>query len=86
MNGKLRASDNPVPGFVAALRDARVAAGLTQDALADRLGWGRTRLHEYETAARAIPARRLEAWAAALGYRIDATPTDPPTTSLERPK
>jgi transcriptional regulator with XRE-family HTH domain len=74
VSSKVRAVTGSAPGFVKALRDARVAAGITQDEIAARLGWGRSRLHEYESAVRAIAPRQLERWAAELGLQIVAVP------------
>ena len=76
MSSKVRAVSGPAPGFVKTLRDARVAAGVTQDELTARLGWGRSRLHEYESAVRAIAPRQLERWAAELGLQIVAVPAE----------
>jgi transcriptional regulator with XRE-family HTH domain len=72
----VRASTAAAPAFVAALRERRVQLGLTQDELAYRLGWGKSRLSEYEGAARAVHPRVLDAWAAALGMRIAAVPVE----------
>lgn len=76
MSSKVSAVSGPAPGFVKALREARVAAGVTQDELTARLGWGRSRLHEYESAVRAIAPRQLERWAAELGLQIVAVPAE----------
>lgn len=74
MSNKIRASDARVPGFIAQLRERRVALDMTQDELAARLGWPRTRLHEYEVGMRRILPRHLDRWAAELGMRIVAVP------------
>lgn len=48
-----RLPDNPGMDFRANLRRLRLAAGLTQEQLAERLGWSQSRLSNYE-----IPADR----------------------------
>lgn len=75
----IRATTAAAPAFVVALRERRVQLGLTQDELAYRLRWGKSRLHEYEGAARAVHPRLLDAWAAALGMRIEAVPAETTT-------
>jgi transcriptional regulator with XRE-family HTH domain len=65
-----RASTNAAPAFIVALRQARVEAGLSQQALAGDLGWEVSRLREYEYGHRPARPKFLEAWAGALGLRI----------------
>ena len=74
MSSRIRSSNASVPGFIAALRERRVAQGVTQEDLAACLGWPHTRLHEYEVGMRRILPRHLDRWAAELGMRIVAVP------------
>lgn len=52
------------------LRDARVAAGLTQDALAKKLGTSRTTVCQYETGFRTPRLSRLRAIAKLLRVEL----------------
>lgn len=53
------------------LRDIRLSLGLTQDALAARLGWDRRRVSAYETGARYPHPRVVQAMARAMGATVD---------------
>lgn len=75
MNAPVRASNAPVPPFIDALRLRRVQLGLSQEELAERLGWKRNRLREYEIGLRPILPRLLVRWAAEIGLGIVALPT-----------
>lgn len=63
--------------IVAQLRDARIAAGLTQGAVAHRLGTNRQALRRWEVGRTEPLLCRVNDWAAALGYQITLTPEDP---------
>lgn len=68
----------PGPGpTVAALRQARIAAGLTQRQLADRLGCQQSSLSEWESGHCRLLAATVDAWAEALGLRIELVPREP---------
>lgn len=51
---------------------ARVSAGLTQQALADKLGTNRTTITQYETEARKPSLDRLQQIATTLGTTVSA--------------
>ncbi|WP_142849227.1 helix-turn-helix transcriptional regulator [Telmatospirillum sp. J64-1] len=64
--------------YYAALHSAlikrREALGLTQDALAARLGWSRRKLQHIEAEGRSCTAPELFRWAAMLGVPINFAP------------
>lgn len=76
MTSPIRTSTRPAPPFIQQLRDARVAAGLTQIELAAHMRWGVDRLRAYEDAHRAIHPRLVNDWAQALGRTITTEPSD----------
>lgn len=76
MSGRIRVSDSPAPDFVLQLRAARVAAGLSQQALGEGVGWGAQRIRDYEASYRAILPRLLEQWAQSVGRTITTVPAE----------
>lgn len=86
MTSSLRTSKRPAPAFIEQLRDARLAAGLTQIELTARLGWGSVdRLRASEDAIRAVHPRLAADWAAALGLQIVTVPLELPTETPDAP-
>jgi transcriptional regulator with XRE-family HTH domain len=71
-----RASTNPAPAYIVALRDARVAAGLSQKALAARLDWDFSRVQAYEQGHCPVRPRFLDDWAGALGLALTVVPIE----------
>ena len=68
--------DTKYQGIARALREARKRAMLTQDELATKLGIGRVRLAQWETASRNIPITEIpkiqKLLPAARDWKIDA--------------
>lgn len=63
------------------LRDARRAAGVLQEELAQSLGVTQGTLSRYETGEQAIPGPLLVTWGAKLGLRLELRPTSAAVTS-----
>jgi transcriptional regulator with XRE-family HTH domain len=61
-------------GFIADLRDARIAAGLTQARVAGLVGVSVARLSEFESGQVRVHPRVLDRWAAVLGLEVVARP------------
>ncbi len=62
--------DESVRGFVAGLRDARIAADLTQAQVAAMVGVSCGRLSEYESGQVRLHPRVVDRWAAVLGLEV----------------
>lgn len=56
------------------LRELRIAAGLTQSQLADRLGLKQNTVSQYEKGNRKVDADTLAAWVEACGARLEIIP------------
>jgi len=67
-----------VNGLVVSLMYARLAHGLTQAQLADRLGVSRAAVESWETGRREPRASRLVDWVDALGLRLHLAPKEEP--------
>ena len=68
----------------AALRNARIEAGLTQDELGDRAGVSRQLVSRAESGSPRGEVGRVAQIAAALGYRLVITPRKPPKPTADR--
>jgi transcriptional regulator with XRE-family HTH domain len=62
------------------LREARRAAGVLQEELAQSLGVTQGTLSRYETGEQAIPGPLLVAWVAKLGLRLELRSTSADVT------
>lgn len=62
------------------LRDARRAAGVLQEELAQSLGVTQGTLSRYETGEQAIPGPLLVTWGAKLGLQLELRPTSAAVT------
>lgn len=76
------------PAIDAALKfqELRVAAGLTQQQVADRMGVARPRVAEIEKDPAGVSFKRISAYAAAIGaaIRIEAPKTQPATKTPKK--
>lgn len=68
----------------AALRNARIEAGLTQVELGERAGVSRQLVGRVESGSPRGEVGRVAQIAAALGYRLTITPRKPPKTTTDR--
>jgi HTH-type transcriptional regulator / antitoxin HipB len=68
----------------AALRNARIEAGLTQDELGDRAGVSRQLVSRVESGSPRGEVGRVAQVAAALGYRLTIVPRKPPKPTSDR--
>jgi transcriptional regulator with XRE-family HTH domain len=59
------------PNIAQTIRQARVAAGLTQDEAAQRAGYSRSMWGRYEAGQRVPPPRSIPGIMAALGVKAD---------------
>lgn len=76
--------DRQLTQLGAALRNARIEAGLTQDELGGRAGVSRQLVSRVESGSPRGEVGRVAQIAAALGYRLTVTPRKPPKTTRER--
>lgn len=63
--------------LITQLRTTRQHRGIHQDTIAHLTGVDRTSVTGWENGRADLPLSRLRAWAAALGYTLTLTPTDP---------
>ena len=70
--------DRQLTQLGAALRNARIEAGLTQDELGDRAGVSRQLVGRVESGSARGEVGRVAQIASALGYRLTITPRTPP--------
>lgn len=68
----------------AALRNARIEAGLTQDELGARAGVSRQLVSRVESGSPRGEIGRVAQVAAALGYRLTVEPRKPPKSTQDR--
>lgn len=76
--------DRQLTQLGAALRNARIEAGLTQDELGDRAGVSRQLISRVESGSPRGEVGRIAQIAAALGYRLTITPRKPPKPTSDR--
>lgn len=76
--------DRQLTQLGAALRNARVEAGLTQDELGDRAGVSRQLVSRVESGSPRGEVGRVAQVAAALGYRLAIVPRKPPKPTNDR--
>lgn len=76
--------DRQLTQLGAALRNARIEAGLTQDELGDRAGVSRQLVSRVESGSPRGEVGRVAQIAAALGYRLTVTPRKPPKSTNDR--